>query len=68
MERGSIVEKLIELAPLVLTWIVAVVGVASFAARTIAPLTKTTVDDKLAGFFSKLKGILDKLALNNKVE
>lgn len=53
-------------APLVLTWIVAVVGIASFATKAVAPLTETKLDDKLAGFFSKLQSILDKLALNSK--
>ena len=66
MERGSIVEKLVELAPLVLAWALAVVGGASALAAGIAPLTKTDKDDKLAAFLKKVLGWLDTIALNPK--
>lgn len=51
---------------LYLTAALAVVGAASVAAAAIAPLTKTKVDDKVAGVLSKVHGLLSKLALNPK--
>lgn len=43
-----------------------VVGVASVGAAGLAPLTSTKLDDKLAGLLSKLKKVLDGVALNLK--
>lgn len=61
-------DKVLELAPLVLAWALAVVGGASVLAAGVAPLTETKWDDKLAGLLSKLKGWLDTLALNPKLK
>lgn len=63
----GILDTIATKAPVVLAWTVAIVGSASVAAAAIAPLTKTKWDDRLAGLLSKLKGLLDKVALNPKV-
>lgn len=59
-------DTILSYAPLVLAWAIAIVGSASVAAAAIAPLTETKVDDKLAGLLSRLKALLDKIALNPK--
>ncbi len=52
--------------PMTLVWALAVVGGASALVRAVAPLTKTKVDDKLAGALSFLHKLLSKVALNGK--
>lgn len=59
-------DTVLEYGPVILTWALVIIGGASTLAAGIAPLTETKWDDKLAGFLSKLKNILDKLALNPK--
>ena len=59
-------EKLIELAPTVLAWALAIVGGASVLTAGIAPLTKTDKDDKLAKGLKKVHEWLGKLAFNPK--
>ncbi len=44
--------------------LLAVVGGASVAVKLVAPLTKTKVDDKLAGWLSKIEAVLKTIALN----
>lgn len=44
-----------------------VISGASVAVHMIAPLTESKFDDKLDGALSKLRGLLEKLALNKKV-
>jgi hypothetical protein len=44
-----------------------VVAGASAAALLLAPLTKTKADDKVAGALSKLRNLLLRLGLNQKV-
>ena len=43
-----------------------VIGSASMLAATLAPLTKTDLDDKAVGVLSKIKKVLDAIALNLK--
>lgn len=50
----------------VLTIVLTVVGAASVAVKAFAPLTKTTVDDKLGGALSWIHNLLSKIALNPK--
>lgn len=55
--------------PTILNAILAIIGGAAVATRLLAPLTKNTVDDRVAGFLGKLHvwglrtaGALNKLA------
>ena len=43
-----------------------VISSASVLAAAIAPLTATKIDDKVAGWLSKIKKVLDAVALNFK--
>lgn len=52
--------EIIEWVPVVL----AVIGGASVVAKVMAPLTKTKLDDKLAGWLGKAHAVISKLALN----
>ncbi len=54
--------KLMEYIPTAL----AIIGAASVMVKTIAPLTDTKFDDKLAGWISKAAALLGKVALNPK--
>lgn len=59
-------DTILDLAPTVLAWALAVVGGASVLTAGIAPLTETEWDDKLAGALSKVHGWLSSIALNPK--
>lgn len=52
----------------VITTALAVVGGASVMVHAIAPFTKNTKDDDVAGWLDKVHGWLSKLALNSSVK
>ncbi len=54
--------KIVEYIPMAL----AIIGAASVAVKTIAPLTDTKFDDKLGGWLTKISDLISKVALNPK--
>ena len=49
---------------MLLTVVLAVIGGASVVVKAVAPLTNTTVDDKLGGALTWLYNLLSRIALN----
>ena len=50
----------------ILVAVVSVIGGASVIVRAIAPLTKSTADNKVAKVLGKIHGWLSKIAMNPK--